>query len=109
MNDGSVGKLQGDQCTACKYYLISIRLLVKRSDGRGPAEPPPLDKRLCTTLPLAKTLTIYTLTSANPRRSCPEATEGVEKISFDKGWPDHTVQLGCEMEDDVMRALVDLL
>jgi len=44
-DDGSIGKLQGDQRMVRECYLVSILPLVARSAGRGPSEPLPLDKK----------------------------------------------------------------
>ena len=43
-NNGSIGKLQGDQGMACECYLISIWPLVGRSDGHELVEQQPSDK-----------------------------------------------------------------
>ena len=68
---------------------------MKCSVEREPTVPPRSDKRQWTTAPHpAETLVIYTLTLADPGRSCPEATDSIEEIRFTDGNPDRTVQLG---------------
>ncbi|KAJ8435963.1 hypothetical protein Cgig2_017501 [Carnegiea gigantea] len=71
-DDGSVGKLQGDQWTAWECYLVSIRPLVERSSEHRLAKQLPSDKKPRITLPLpVKTMTVCTLTSADLGRSHP--------------------------------------
>ncbi|KAJ8420451.1 hypothetical protein Cgig2_018428 [Carnegiea gigantea] len=81
-DDGSVGTMQGDQRTARECYLVSIRPLVGRTIERQAAGTPPPNKTLRSrpTCPTGEALVIHTLTSAEPERPRPEATDGVEEI-----------------------------
>ncbi|KAJ8435864.1 LOW QUALITY PROTEIN: hypothetical protein Cgig2_028572 [Carnegiea gigantea] len=99
-NDGSLGTMQGDQRMARECYRISIQLLVEQMAGRWPVRPLLLDKKPQTgpPPPTAEALVIYTMTSAEPKRPCLEATDGVQQIPLEKGHPDCTVQFGREME-----------
>ncbi|KAJ8424034.1 hypothetical protein Cgig2_017721 [Carnegiea gigantea] len=68
VDDGSVDKLQGDQQTAWKWYVVNIRPLVEHSVERGPIGPPPLDKKQQTALPpRAEALVIHTLALVDPK------------------------------------------
>jgi len=92
-DDGSVGTMQGDQRTARKCYLISIRPWVDRMTEQEPLStgkkawtgPPP---------PATEALAIHTTTLAEPERPHPEATDGIEQIPLEDARSDRTVQLG---------------
>ncbi|KAJ8444813.1 hypothetical protein Cgig2_034048 [Carnegiea gigantea] len=62
-DDGSIGKLQGDQWTARECCLVSILPLVEQSIERGTARPPPSDKqptnKLKTTITRSKQGPLY--------------------------------------------------
>ncbi|KAJ8435965.1 hypothetical protein Cgig2_017503 [Carnegiea gigantea] len=65
-DDGSVGKLQGDQWTAWECYLVSIQPSVESSSEHRLAKQLPSDKKPRITLPLpVKTMTVCTLTLAD--------------------------------------------
>jgi len=85
-DDGSVGKLQGDQCTARECHLVSIRPLVEHSSERGPAKPPPSNRKSRITLPPpTKTTVICTLTSADPGQLHLKPVDSLEGIPLDEG------------------------
>ncbi|KAJ8427411.1 hypothetical protein Cgig2_000605 [Carnegiea gigantea] len=85
VDDGSIGKLQGDEWMARECYLVSIQPLVERTIERGPMGPLPSDKKPRTTPPPpAKTLVIHTLALVETEQPCPEAVDGIEKIPLDE-------------------------
>ncbi|KAJ8433839.1 LOW QUALITY PROTEIN: hypothetical protein Cgig2_028156 [Carnegiea gigantea] len=94
-DDGSVGKLQGDQRMARECYPINIRPLVEQSAERGPVLPLPPDKKPHTVPPPpVKVLAMHTLASTEFELPRLEAVDGIEEIPQDKECPKHTVQLG---------------
>jgi len=69
----------------CHYPAIRGTLQQKAADSASPS---------------IETITIDTLTSADPGCPCPEPANSLEGIPLNKGRHDHIIQLGREMDND---------
>jgi len=106
-----IGEMLGDQRTVSECYLVSIKPLIERTRERGPIAPSRTETQAkagpATVAP--KALVIHTLTSSEPTRPRPEATDAMEHFSPKEERPERTVQLGHDITTTYRQSLVSLL